>query len=69
MTGLRNPKNTPSRQLNADRAGALGFCRKMRDMTDGTSNTMIVIEDSGRPSQTSGSYNARLYTYGGGSWA
>lgn len=65
VTGVRNPKNTPSRLLNADRAGALGFCRKMRDMTDGTSNTMMVIEDAGRLSQTSGSYNAALYTYGG----
>lgn len=63
-TGLRNPKQTGV-ALNSDTPGALGFCRKMRDTTDGTSNTIIVIEDAGKLSQQSGSYNATLQTYGG----
>lgn len=64
VTSLRNPRQAGV-ALNADRQGALGFCRKMRDTTDGTSNTIIVIEDAGKLSQQSGSYNAILQTYGG----
>ncbi len=64
VTGLRN-KLVNGGALNADRQGALGFCRKMRDITDGTSNTMIIVEDSGRPSQTAGSYAVNVNTYGG----
>lgn len=63
-TGLRNPKTTGV-ALNSDTPGALGFCRKMRDTTDGTSNTILVIEDAARLSQGSGSYNALAQTYGG----
>jgi prepilin-type N-terminal cleavage/methylation domain-containing protein len=63
VTGLRNPSVAPA--LNADRAGALGFCRKMADQTDGTSNTMLVIEDCGRPAQTAGHYDASAKTIGG----
>ncbi|MEZ6145901.1 MAG: DUF1559 domain-containing protein [Planctomycetaceae bacterium] len=63
VTGLRNPSG--SGMLNADVQGALGFCRKLRDQTDGTSNTCMVIEDSGRPTQTAGHYDAAARTYGG----
>jgi len=64
VTGLRNGKNTGV-ALNADTAGALGFCRKIGDITDGLSNTILVIEDAARLSQTSGSYNVVSQTYGG----
>ena len=64
VTGLRNGKTTGV-AMNADTPSALGFCRKMRDTTDGTSNTILVIEDAARLSQTSGSYNATVQTYGG----
>jgi len=40
-----------------DTAGALGFCHRVSDITDGTSNTMLIIEDSGRPTGTGGHYN------------
>ena len=40
-----------------DLGGALGFCRKIGDVTDGLSNTMLVIEDASRPTQTGGHYD------------
>ena len=55
VTSLRNPSTASS--LNADNGGALGFCRKIADLTDGPSNVMLVIEDSARPTQTAGHYN------------
>jgi prepilin-type N-terminal cleavage/methylation domain-containing protein len=63
-TGLRNPKTTGV-ALNADTAGALGFCRKIGDISDGLSNTIFVIEDAARQGQTGGSYNVQTQSYGG----
>lgn len=63
-TGLQNPKQTGV-ALNADTAGAQGFRRKIGDITDGLSNTIFVIEDAARLTQTSGSYNVQTQTYGG----
>jgi prepilin-type N-terminal cleavage/methylation domain-containing protein len=40
-----------------DTAGALGFCNKISDITDGMSNTMLVIEDAARPTSTGGHYD------------
>ncbi|MBI3862296.1 MAG: DUF1559 domain-containing protein [Planctomycetia bacterium] len=40
-----------------DFAGGLGFCKKVSDIADGLSNTIFVIEDSGRPTNNGGSYN------------
>ncbi len=61
-TGLRN-KSAPG-ALNADRAGCLGFCRKVGQTTDGLSNTLMVIEDCNRPTQTAGHYDQALVTLG-----
>lgn len=61
VTGARNKSlggNPPV--LGADQAGALGFCRTIGGVTDGMSNTGLVIEDSGRPTQTGGSYDQGL---------
>jgi prepilin-type N-terminal cleavage/methylation domain-containing protein len=55
ITGLRNPSGGGN--LNADRQGALGFCNKISYVKDGMSNTILVIEDSGRPTQTAGHYD------------
>jgi prepilin-type N-terminal cleavage/methylation domain-containing protein len=40
-----------------DFGGMLGFCKRVSDTTDGLSNTIMVIEDSGRPTTNGGSYN------------
>ncbi len=64
ITGLRNPKTTGV-ALNSDTGGALGFCRKIGDITDGLSNTIFVIEDAARQAQTGGSYNVQTQSYGG----
>ncbi len=40
-----------------DIAGTLGFCRKIGDITDGLSNSIMVIEDAGRPTNNGGSYD------------
>src|SRR5262245_65610736 len=50
--------------LNADRAGCLGFCRKVGQTTDGLSNTCMVIEDANRPTQTGGHYDQKAVTQG-----
>ncbi len=63
ITGLRNPSGGGS--LNADRGGALGFCRKVSEVTDGLSNTILVIEDSNRPTMTAGHYNQPAVMFGG----
>ncbi|MCA9092769.1 MAG: DUF1559 domain-containing protein [Planctomycetaceae bacterium] len=62
-TGLRDPSG--GGVLNSDRAGMLGFCRKVSETPDGLSNTIAVIEDSARPSQTAGHYDASAKTLGG----
>jgi prepilin-type N-terminal cleavage/methylation domain-containing protein len=54
-----------------DSGGALGFCRKIGDITDGLSNTMLVIEDASRPTQTGGHYDQSagiINGTGGGSY-
>lgn len=61
-TGYRNASG--GGQLNSDMGGALGHCRKIADLTDGTSNTMLVIEDSSRPTQTAGHYNQPAVSLG-----
>lgn len=40
-----------------DKAGALGWYNKMAVVTDGLSNTCLVIEDAGRPTDNGGSYD------------
>ena len=40
-----------------DFAGAMGFCNPLSYVTDGLSNTVIIIEDSGRPTDNGGSYD------------
>ncbi len=63
VTGLRNPSGGGS--LGADRGGALGFCNPMAYVVDGLSNTVLVIEDAGRPTQTAGHYNQGARLLGG----
>ena len=43
--------------VGVDVAGALGHCHKIADITDGTSNVMLVIEDASRPTATGGHYD------------
>jgi prepilin-type N-terminal cleavage/methylation domain-containing protein len=40
-----------------DFGGCLGFCKTIAQTTDGLSNTIMVIEDSNRPTNNGGSYN------------
>jgi type II secretory pathway pseudopilin PulG len=54
-TGMRNKSS--GGVLNADVGGALGFTRKIAEVSDGLSNTILVIEDGNRPTQTGGSYD------------
>jgi prepilin-type N-terminal cleavage/methylation domain-containing protein len=54
-TGQRNASTATA--LNADRAGALGFCRPIAHCTDGTSNTIILIEDAMKPNIMAGRYD------------
>lgn len=54
-TGVRNGSTATA--LNDDRAGALGFCRRIADCTDGTSNTVILIEDGMKPNIMVGKYD------------
>ncbi len=65
ITGARNGLVAGS-VLNADSNGALGQCRKMADSTDGTSNTMLVIEDAGRSTGAAGAANITSVRYIGG---
>lgn len=54
--GTRN-KMQPGVTLGADKDTALGlFGNKFRDLTDGTSNTVLLIEDAGRASNTASPY-------------
>src|SRR4029450_10999353 len=54
-TGLRNKSVAPA--LNAGGAGCVGVCRKVGQVTDGLSNTLMVIEDSNRPTGQSCLYD------------
>ena len=65
VTGFRN--SSGGGVLNADVGGALGYARKIADITDGMSNTMLVIEDANRPTQTAGHYNQSTIYVGQGS--
>lgn len=40
-----------------DKAGALGFYNRISETTDGLSNTILIIEDAGRPTNNGGSYD------------
>jgi hypothetical protein len=60
--------STGTRQKNVqgvDKGGGLGFCNPIAALTDGTSNTIIVIEDSGRPTNNGGSYDVSGGALGG----
>jgi prepilin-type N-terminal cleavage/methylation domain-containing protein len=46
-----------SNVAGVDFAGALGFCNPVSYCTDGLSNTILIIEDSGRPTNNGGSYD------------
>jgi prepilin-type processing-associated H-X9-DG protein len=63
ITGLRN--KSAGGVLNADRCGALGPCRRLSDITDGTSNTLTIIEDASHLTQTAGHYDASKVFIGG----
>jgi len=58
-TGYRGgvPGAYTSNVQGMDVAGALGFYNKISVVTDGLSNTILVIEDAGRPTDNGGSYD------------
>ncbi|QDT28023.1 DUF1559 domain-containing protein [Gimesia panareensis] len=62
-TGVRNPSSSSS--LGADRCGALGPYNPITVAIDGLSNTITVIEDGNRPTQTAGHYNQQSKIVGG----
>ncbi|MCA9053994.1 MAG: DUF1559 domain-containing protein, partial [Planctomycetaceae bacterium] len=55
VSGLRDKSS--GGVLNSDRAGALGFARPIAHCTDGTSNTILLIEDGMKPTQIAGNYD------------
>ncbi|MBS0264033.1 MAG: DUF1559 domain-containing protein [Planctomycetes bacterium] len=63
VTGLRNKSSGTN--LGADRSGALHSSRRLSDITDGTSNTLTIIEDASHLPQTAGSYDVTVKTIGG----
>lgn len=57
-TGYRGGSSAlASNVAGIDFAGALAFCNPISKITDGLSNTILVIEDSGRPTNNGGSYD------------
>jgi prepilin-type N-terminal cleavage/methylation domain-containing protein len=58
-TGLRN------KAAANDSPGMLGFTRKVQEVGDGLSNTMMIIEDANRPTSTAGHYNQIGIVYSG----
>ena len=48
-----------------DVRGALGFCNRISDVSDGLSQTILVIEDAGRPTNNGGSYDVSVGPLGG----
>ena len=65
VTGFRN-KMTTGVSLGAEVGGGLGLCRRISDITDGMSNTMLIIEDSARLTQSAGHFIEANYLIGGG---
>jgi hypothetical protein len=63
-TGLRNKLAPPSLGATVDSALGL-YGNKLSAITDGTSNTLMIIEDSGRPSNQIGTYNPLTSTVNG----
>ncbi|MDB5335472.1 MAG: Prepilin-type N-terminal cleavage/methylation protein [Planctomycetaceae bacterium] len=49
--------NRQSKVAGFDVPGTLGFCNPISKITDGLSNSIMVIEDSGRPTNNGGSYD------------
>jgi type II secretory pathway pseudopilin PulG len=64
-TGFRNKMNTGV-SLGAEVGGALGLCRKISEITDGMSNTLLILEDSARLTQSAGHFIEANYLIGGG---
>jgi prepilin-type N-terminal cleavage/methylation domain-containing protein len=57
-TGLRGGTATYSANVKGiDKPGLLQFCNKISVATDGLSNTIMIIEDAGRPTNNGGSYD------------
>ncbi|HVJ69618.1 MAG TPA: DUF1559 domain-containing protein [Caulifigura sp.] len=57
-TGYRGGSATYTSNVKGiDKPGALGFYNKISVCTDGLSNTMLVVEDAGRPTNNGGSYD------------
>lgn len=57
--------NRQSKVQGIDVKGALGFCNPISYATDGLSNTFLVIEDAGRPTNNGGSYDVTAGPLGG----
>jgi len=68
-TGLRDASSgsPPSAVPGSDVGGALGFCNKIAKISDGLSNTLLVIEDANRPTGTGGHYDqsAKIFNAAG----
>jgi prepilin-type N-terminal cleavage/methylation domain-containing protein len=64
-TGLRG-KITEGSALNNDKDSGLGlYGNRIRDMVDGTTNTVVIFEDAGRYPNTVGSYDPAARGVGG----
>lgn len=71
VTGVRNGQNgvvggANGNALNATQDSAFGlFCNPVSYTTDGLSNTITIVEQSGRPSNIVGKYNVAALYIGG----
>ena len=74
ITGARNGQNGTAggangTTLGATRDSALGlYGNPISSITDGTSNTISIVEQSGRPSNIIGKYNQATYIGGAPGW-
>ena len=74
VTGVRNGQNgvaggANGTSLGATRDSAFGlYGNPISNITDGTSNTISVVEQSGRPSNLIGKYNPATYIGGANGW-
>ena len=74
ITGVRNGQNgvaggANGTSLGATRDSAFGlYGNPISNITDGTSNTISVVEQSGRPSNLIGKYNPATYIGGANGW-